>query len=913
MQNTRLPALARGLLLWSALWVAGRGSAQPLDSLRVTQSFTAASTSAILHGLEQAYSLRFYYRPADLPTEARTFQFQATPLHRVLDQLLAGTELRYFFYRDYAVAIAPAPMIEAVYSADYYRALSRNQTTGATENTERSIQVVGDISQLAPSGRASVSGQIRDAATREPIVGATLLWVEQNLGVATDEEGRFRASLPTGRHQLQVQYIGYESLAVPVQVYSDGELSLKMTSMATELAEVLVKAESADVNVSGVNVGVARLDLKSIERTPALFGEVDIVHALLNSPGVTTIGEGAAGINVRGGEVDQNLILQDDAPVINAAHALGFYSILNPDLVNSVNLYKGNMPAQYGGRLASVLDVEIRDGNFERYRMSGGVGLAAGRLSLEGPVIKKQSSLLLGGRVSYANWLLRLFRAVPAVRNSTAGFYDLNARYTHKLNENNTLTLAAFAAEDEFVYDQQFGFDYRTVSGQFIYRHIFNDQLFSRFSASLSRYNSLQTDLAGADAGELSSGFTYLQFKELLTFTPERELRIEAGLSSVYYRVQPGQLLPLGEQSLIQPKALATERALESALFAEAEWTVSPELTISGGLRLNVYQFFGPYTSLVYEAGKPIELESVVDSVSYRSGQVVKAYFNLEPRLSARYRLTPEASLKFGYSRTSQYINQIFNTDTPTPTSQYQLSTAYIPPFYAHNLSLGYYRNFANNTLETSAEVYGRYIDQLWDYRDFARLTVNEHLETEVLTGTGRAYGLELSVKSQRERLNGQVSYTLSRTERRVPGINRGNWYVSSFDKPHNFTLLLNYQPNKRNTITANFTYSTGRPTTAPFNGYRVANALIVPVYSNRNQQRVPDYHRLDVSYTLGQGYNRRKTLKTSWTLSIYNLYARRNAYSVYFIPAPDQSPRANRLSILGTLFPAVTLNFETI
>jgi hypothetical protein len=568
------------------------------------------------------------------------------------------------------------------------------------------------------------------------------------------------------------------------------------------------------------------------------------------------------------------------------------------------------MPAQFGGRLASVVDVQMRDGDFDHWKVKAGGGPLTGRLSIEGPLVKGKSALIAGIRASYTDWALRLSRR-PEVRRSSASFYDFNFRYTHRLNEKNSLTLAGHASDDAFIYNQEFGFDYRTLAGQLTYKHTFHSDLFNRLSMVASDYRSSQTNFEGTDGGNLTNGVSYIKLKEQLSWHPDRKLRTEMGLESVYYLVQPGKQEPIGPTSVIARKNVEQERGLESALFGNLEWDISPQLTVIGGLRLNHYRFLGPKTVFTYDP--TIAPENLSDSIRYGKGQTIAQYTNLEPRLSGRFRLDARSSIKAGYSRTSQFINQIFNTDTPTPTSQYQLSTPYIRPFRSHNFALGYFRNTRDNVWEMSGELFYRIIDRLWDYRDFARLTANEKLETEIRNGNGKAYGFECSVKTARKPVNGQLGYTFSRTLRQVSGIDKGRWYPGNADKPHNLILVVNFQPSQRHTLTFNFTYSTGRPTTAPLTNYRFQNNLIVPVYSPRNQLRIPDYHRLDISYTIGRGYNKRKTLKTSWNFSVYNVYARRNAFSVFFTPAPDLSPVANRLATLGTIFPAITLNIETL
>ncbi|MEM0993868.1 MAG: TonB-dependent receptor, partial [Bacteroidota bacterium] len=517
---------------------------------------------------------------------------------------------------------------------------------------------------------------------------------------------------------------------------------------------------------------------------------------------------------------------------------------------------------------------------------------------------------IAGVRSSYSDWILNLINVLE-VNRSSAFFYDANARLTFRLNDKNTIVLSGYASEDEFTYNEEFGFEYSTLLGQFTYRTLFSDKALSNFTLVGSKYESARFDLQGIDAAQLNNDVSYIKAKEQLTFTPSNNLQIDAGIASIYYQVNPGSQQPFTDSSLVVSQSLETEKGLESSIFASTNWTVSPRFSVSGGLRFALYQFLGPKTVFEYEDENRPSLSGTTGSSLLEN--VIETYSSFEPRLSMRYKLNTNASIKGGYSRTSQFINQIFNGDSPTPTSQWQLSTQYIKPQRSHNFSVGYFQNSDNNLYEFSAEVFGRYVDQLFDYRDFAQLVMNEQLETELIEGTGRSYGLELSLKKNTGVINGFVSYAFSRSERLVAGINRDNWYPSNFDKPHDLSIVFNYQPNRRNTLTVNFIYGTGRPTTPPVGNTRLANGLVIPLYSLRNELRIPDYHRLDIAYTLGQGYKKDQKFRTSWTISIYNVYARRNAFSVFYTQAPFQLVQANKLAILGTAFPSLTFNFEIL
>lgn len=886
-------------------------SAQAALDLRINATIQDQPIDKVLEAIEGRHPVRFFFQADELPNRKVTATFADTRLEDALKEMLSGTPVSFFLYRDQAVIIAPEWMINEVFSANYYKALEESISGSETQQEENKEITIGDIAQLRPSGKATVTGTVVDAESGEPIIGATILWTELGSGTATDADGSFSAELPTGKLEMKVQYVGYQDMIRQVTVLSDGELNVKLNTEAVNLQEILVRADAPDDNVESAQIGVARLDMQEIKKLPALLGEVDVVNSLLLYPGVSSVGEGASGFNVRGGEVDQNLILQDDGFIFNVSHALGFFSTFNADLISNVELYKGNIPAQFGGRLSSVLDVEMRDGDYEDFHLKGSIGAISSKISLEGPVIKGTSSFIGGFRSSYTDWILKRIQ-VPEVQKSSAFFYDANFRYSHRLNDKNTLTLAAYSAQDEFSYNEEFGFEYGTQMGQLILRSIFNDNFYSRFSFTASKYKSSQFDFGGLNASRLDNELGYFKFKEQITLTPKEGLKLDAGISSVLYQVDPGSRSPYGAESQLVASSLEEEKGLESAVFANAEWEISPALLVSAGLRFGLYHYLGPQTVFEYQNGVPTNAAAIIDSTRYEGGTIA-SYSSLEPRISMRYRLNASLSVKAGYSRTSQFINQIFNSASPTPTSQWQLSTNYIQPNRSHNFSVGVFKNLNDNIWETSAEVFYRDIDQLYDYKDFAQLTVNDHLETELRNGVGRAYGLELSVKKKEGTVNGWVSYTYSRSERQIEGINKGDWYPSNFDVPHNLSLVVNIQPNQRNTLTFNFNYSKGRPATFPLGNFESLRGSVIPIYSERNQIRIPDYHRMDVAYTLGKGYNKTKKIKTSWTISVYNVYGRKNAFSVFFTQAAFQGVQANKLSILGSAFPSVTLNIELL
>lgn len=885
---------------------------QDASPILITESYQNENLKTILQDLQKDYKVRFFYKDSEMPEQGLTMDAQEEEIGSFLNKLLKSTPLGHYTYRNNGIIILPRVDMETDYTSDYYAVYDEIQSpTQNSREDEAKEEVVGDISTLDAAGMALIKGRVWDEETRDPIIGATVLWVDTDISTITDVNGKFEMKVPSGSRELLLQYIGYQNFRKIYNIQGEASLRLRMEKEAINLDEVTISARSVDENVEKAQISVTTLSVSEIKKLPTFMGEADIVKSLLLQPGVSTMGEGASGFNVRGGDVDQNLVMQDEAFFFNSSHALGFFSSFNTDMVNSVDLYKGNIPSQFGGRLASVMDVKMKNGNNQRWRLKGGVGPVTGRVSVDGPIGDK-ITLNSGFRSSYSNWLLNLVN-VQEVKNSSSFFYDANVRLNVKFDEKTNLTLSGYSSSDEFIFNNEFGFNYQTMFGQLGFNSTISDNLLNQFSAVYSQYNSSQQAFLGFEGAEIDNQISYIKLKDQLSFTTDNDSSFDLGLSGIYYFVEPGTRAPLGIESQVIPKTVEDDQGLEMAAFANAEIPIGESLVVTGGLRLSYYQFRGPKT--VYQYANP-EAPNFLESfepINYGSGDVIASYFSPEPRLSLRLKLSESASFKTGYSRTAQYVNQIFNSDSPTPSSQWQLANTYIKPHRSHNLSAGYFRNFSDDNWETSFEVYGRYIDQLYDYRDFAELFVNDHIETELLKGEGRSYGAELSIKKKKGLWHGWLSYTFSRAERLIDGINNGNYYPSNFDKPHDLSLVLNYQPNQRNTLTVNFNYATGRPTTAPVGNFITNTGLFVPIYTERNQLRIPAYHRIDVAYTLGKGWKKNKRFQSSWTISVYNLYGRRNAFSVFYDQTGRRKAIANKLSILGYAFPSITFNFEII
>jgi hypothetical protein len=641
-----------------------------------------------------------------------------------------------------------------------------------------------------------------------------------------------------------------------------------------------------------------------------------VLKSLATLPGVSTIGEGAGGINVRGGKVDQNLVLFDNAQLFNTSHALGLFSVFNPDVIQNFTLYKGSVPAQYGGRTSSVLDVEIKKGDYDQFHFKAGLGAITSRVLVEGPLWKGHTSYLLAGRASYANWILQSVER-PDIRNSRANFYDLTGVLSHRINLNNTLSLSHYNSYDFFRFGLAFGYQWRTYTTTLKWNAIIRPNFSSATSVISGGYRNQQFEPEGANAFDYRNGQQYQQVKQNFVWQAGERHLLNFGAEGIRYQNQPNRIDPRGDQSTVTAAEVSRETGREFAVYLNEDFELSPKLALSAGLRYSVFQALGPDSVFLYRPGEPLTTFNITDTLGYGTGDVIASYGGFEPRFSLRYRLGENGSVKLSYNRMRQYIHLVSNTAASTPVDVWQLSTNYIPPQISDNYSLGFFRNFDDNNIETSVEGFYRNIRNLVDYKDFADLLLNEHLETDLLPGKGKAYGLEFLIKKNEGRWTGWLSYTFSRSFVKVDGeqpetqVNGGQWYPSSFDKPHDFTLVAKYELMKNVFWGINFVYNTGRPITAIVSSYELNN-VIIPHFSERNAYRIPDYYRLDMSLTINGKKLVNRRYRGSFTFSIYNVLARKNAFSVYYQQTRQRFiPSATKLSVLGTFIPAISYNIS--
>ncbi|MBI5916219.1 MAG: TonB-dependent receptor [Bacteroidetes bacterium] len=763
-------------------------------------------------------------------------------------------------------------------------------------------------------GKVKLTGRVADEATGEAIIGAILQLQPNGANDVTTVDGKFTLTALPGNYVLEISYLGYETLRAKLEIHGGGILDFTLRDKTIDLEVVTVLDRGREDHVRAVVPGVELLTIEKIERQSKFLGETDVLRSLQAVAGVTSAGEGASGINVRGGNTDEILIFMDGNLLFNPQHALGFFSLFHPDLVNDVTLYKGGSPARYGGRLSSVLDVRLREGNNQHLSVNGGLSIASSRLSVEGPLLKKKASFIVGARAGYFDWILKQTQNVD-LRKSQAFFYDVTAKADARLTPTTKAGFTVFAADDKFRFAEEVKFDYATYSGSAYLKQLVGKKVNLAAQANVGQYISSLYDVAGNDQSQFINRIHYRRGIVSGFYQPAAAYQLEIGTELSRYEVLPGELKPVGV-SILKPEKLPAEQGNELSFFVQNQWSVSEKLELAAGLRHTFYKNSGPDNVLLYEPGVPKEEETVVDSLQFSKGEKIAGYSGLEPHFSGRWSVGKTSSVKLGYNRSYQYLSQVSNTASALPISVWQLSNHHLAPQKADNFSVGYYRNFQKKPVDAHLELFYRKIYRLIDYKDFAQLLLNDHIETELLTGIGKAYGVEFYLHKNYGRHKFEGSYTWSRSLRQVEAtatqeaVNAGRWYPSNYDKPHSLNVNYFWQMGTKVSLSMNFVYSTGRPTTAPISSYTNSNVWAIPIYSDRNQFRIPDYHRLDVALDIGP-WGKKQGRENSLTLSVYNLYARKNAFSVFFRQQPAKPVTAYRLSVLGTAFPAITYNFK--
>ncbi|OOV29968.1 collagen-binding protein [Flavobacterium sp. LM5] len=772
-----------------------------------------------------------------------------------------------------------------------------------------------------PKERFTLSGTITDQNSNETLIGVNIVFPELKTGVTTNEYGFYSITIPKGKHQVQISYLGYQTVNETIDFSQNTRSNWQLSNQNNQLNEVIITDNRTKTDIKKPEMSVNKLSMATIKKMPVVLGEADVLKSILLLPGVTNAGEGASGFNVRGGGADQNLILLDEATIFNSSHVFGFFSVFNPDAIKDLKLYKGGIPSRFGGRASSVLDIYQKDGSSKKFHMNGGIGLITSRLLAEGPLVKDKGSFLIGGRGSYAHLFLKLS---PEQKDNSAYFYDLNAKLSYKLTENDNLYFSGYFGRDVFSLSQQLTNTYGNSTLNLRWNHLYSDKLFSNLSLIYSDYYyGLQLDFVGFkwDSGIKNYNIKY-DFKNYVSDS----FKLNYGLNAIYYDFNPGTIIPSSEESGINRDQLDKKYALEPAIYISADHDVTKNFSLSYGLRYSLFYRLGQSTVNIYANNNPVvfnndlqlyEKGTPIDTKFYGRNDVIQSFDNFEPRFSASYQLNENQSIKASYNRMVQYLQLVSNTSSPTPLDVWTPSDNFIKPQLADQVALGYFKNFKEGMYSLEVETYFKKIKNRIDYIDGAELIANKALEQVVLNGQMRAYGLEILLKKNEGKLNGWISYTLSKSEQQTPGrnaletgINNGQWYNSVYDKLHNLAITSSYALNDKWTFGANFSLQSGQPVTYPEGQYEYED-IIVPSYGLRNANRLPAYHHLDIAATLTPRKNNNRNYKTEWVFSIYNLYNRRNAASINFRQNIDTGlNEAVRTSIFG-MVPAVSYNFK--
>jgi hypothetical protein len=761
----------------------------------------------------------------------------------------------------------------------------------------------------------TLSGYIKDASNGEGLIGVNIYNPETKLGTQTNVYGFYSITLPSGTYNFVLSYIGYTSQTRRVDLNANINLNFELSEQEKVLNEVVVKTKREDENVRNLEMSVNKVEMKTIRKMPALLGEVDVIRSIQFLPGVSSVGEGASGFNVRGGAIDQNLVLMDEAPVYNSSHLFGFFSVFNPDVVKDVKLIKGGIPSTYGGRVSSILDVRMKEGNSKEGEFTGGIGSIFSRFAYERPFVKDKGSFIVALRRSYIDILAKPFLN-DDLKGSRFYFYDFTAKANYKIDNRNTVYLSGYFGRDVFGAD--FGFNWGNATTTFRWNHVFSDKLFLNTTVFYSNYDySLDSDLKNKDkedSFEWKSNILNYSIKPDFNYYINTNNTISFGGQLIYYSFNPGKatLVSGGDPQNI---GLDKKYAVESAVYIGNEQKIGENVSLGYGVRYSDYRYIGPGSAVILdENSQPGERKDVKEVIAYSKGENIRTYGNLEPRLALNLGLNKTSSIKLSYNRLAQYIHLLSNTTASSPLDVWTPSSNNIKPQLSDQVALGYFLNFSDNEYESSVEIYYKDLKNQIDYVRNADLLLNPFVEADLLSGKGRAYGAEFYIKKNKGAFNGWLSYTLARTERKVEGLNNEEWFPSRIDKLHNVSLVLIYDKGKKWSFSSNFSLASGTPASFPTNKF-IWQGVALPhnYYDERNNYRIPASHRLDVSATRKNKHALFERGESEWVFSIYNVYNRRNPFSVYVRQNEDNPAQteAIRYSVFASILPAVTYNFK--
>ncbi len=908
------------LLILSAVCSYGQDGTE-----KISLSFENSTRVEVLEQIESLTPYRFFFVEDWFDNLKISGEYESTALRLILNDLFTNTVINYYFSDNYKIILTQNNLIYDSLPDDFFGGETQDlqqdenkpifySEQAATARTGIETIRIGRESMSSSRRSFNLSGVVKNNVTGEPIPSLVIRVVGRNINAVTDIEGRYSIDLPAGANDLELSSLGIENLKKKVIIYNDGTFDFSLAENPELLDEVIIDADK-DSNVKDAVTGITQIEVKEIKTIPLVLGERDVLKVATTLPGISTAGEGAAGYNVRGGKTDQNLILLDNAVVYNPTHFFGIFSALNPFTTDDVDIYKGSIPAEYGGRLSSVFDIRTKKGNSQKFSGEGAIGPVTSNLTLEIPVVKEKSSLLLGGRATYSDWILKQLDE-ESLKNSEASFYDVIAKYSHDFDENNSLEMSGYYSNDLFSISSDSTFNYSNALFSLRYNHRFNER--NRGSIILSNSNyayNIGYESNSSRDFDLDYKVQETEVKFLMNHLLNDKHNFTYGLSGKLYNNSPANIKPKGPESLVSPTDVQSEKAIESGIFFSDNYNVSKNLSFNLGLRYSFYAFLGPTEQNVYLEGLPKNEATRIETISYGNNEVVETYGGPEIRVSGRYSFSESFSIKASYNNNYQFIHTLTTNTTATPQDTWKLSDLNIEPQRANQFSLGLFKNLDGNTYELSLEGYYKLMDNVLDYKVGADLLLNENIESEVLQGEGKAYGVEFLVRKNKGKLNGWIGYTYSRSlikldsEFNEERVNDGEFFPSNYDKPHDFSLVANYKLTKRYSFSMNFLYQTGRPVTFPVGNYELNNAEYV-FYSNRNEFRIPDYIRLDLGINIEGNHKIKKLAHSFWNISVYNVLGRNNPFSVFFV-TDDGQVKAYQSSIFAVPVPTITYNFR--
>ena len=914
--------MKRYLLLLSFL-VSFNAIAQIDEEAKVSLDFNDLTLSEVILKIENQSSYRFYFDASWMPDERISGSYNNLKISEVLDAILDRFTINYFIAKDGSIVLTNNVLIRAALPDGFFSKTNEEKDVSNpifySENSDEeagiaTVRIGKERSGVSSNEQFVLTGTVLNTSSNLPVPNATIVVRNTSIRAVTNDQGFYRIELPMGANILEVSALGFEPFDKRVIIYNDGRHNFSLNEDAEVLNEVIVEAD-ADRNITEAITGVTQIKVEQIKNIPLILGERDILKVATTFPGIKKAGEGAAGYNVRGGKEDQNLILLDNGVIYNPSHFFGIFSALNPFTTGDVAIYKGDIPAEFGGRLSSVFNIDTKNGNYEKFSGEASIGPVTSNLSLETPIIKGKSSLLVGGRSTYSNWILRSLDD-EALRKSKASFYDIVAKYSHRINDNNTVEATAYYSNDEFSIssDSLFNYSNRLVSLKW------NSQLNSKNSLDLILANSeykFNIEYDGASNGDFDLKYRVneTELKLKMKYLQSDAHKFDYGVSGKLYQVNPGSIFPLGSASIIESLEVPRERAVEAAVFLSDNFNVSDKLLLNLGLRYSFYASIGAGTQRIYDPDQPRNANALIETQQFGTNEVMQTYSGPEFRFSSRYFLTPTLAIKGGINSTFQYIHTLSNNTTVSPTDTWKLSDVNIEPQRGIQYSLGLYKNTEDNLYEFSLEGYYKRTENVLDYKVGADLLLNEFIETEVLQGDGKAYGVEFLMKKTKGRLNGWLGYSYSRSFLKLDSqfneetVNNGLYFPANYDKPHDVSLVANYKLTKRFSFSTNFTYQTGRPVTYPVGNF-IFNGQERVLYSDRNKFRIPDYYRLDIGFNIEGNHKIKKFAHSFWNISIYNVLGRNNPYSVFFV-TENNEVKAYQSSIFSIPVPTITYNFK--